>query len=140
MRVSFASGRLFFLACTAFVLTVVGCGSGNGESGFVDEDAGLEGGATTEDDSGGFGQTFQACVPKTCAELGFECGPQGDGCGNLISCGDCPKGSFCGGGGPSKCGIGVAPDGGLCHPKTCADLGAKCGQQGDGCGHTIDCG
>lgn len=27
-----------------------------------------------------------------------------------------------------------------CEPKTCADLGATCGMQGDGCGGSIDCG
>ena len=26
-------------------------------------------------------------MPKTCAELGFNCGPAGDGCGGLLQCG-----------------------------------------------------
>jgi hypothetical protein len=35
---------------------------------------------------------------------------------------------------------GLHFDGGGCTPLTCADLGADCGQQADGCGNTLDCG
>src|SRR5439155_35589 len=85
--------------------------------------------------------TPNPCVPKTCAELGFDCGPQGDGCGALIQCGSCPPAKFCGGGGPSKCGSGGIDGGGhTCTPKSCQDLGATCGPQGDGCGATLSCG
>ena len=84
------------------------------------------------------------CTPKTCADLGYDCGPAGDGCGNMIDCsadgGPCPGNQFCGGGGPSKCGgdFTTTPDGGpVCVPKTCADLGYDCGSAGDGCGGTI---
>jgi hypothetical protein len=44
------------------------------------------------------------CTPSTCAAQGIQCGPAGDGCGNLLQCGTCPTGETCGGGGPSKCG------------------------------------
>ena len=75
------------------------------------------------------------CTPKTCTDLGLECGPAGDGCGGLIQCGDCPPGEMCGGGGkPGVCG-NLA-----CTPKTCADLGAECGPVGDGCGNVLQCG
>ena len=37
----------------------------------------------------------------TCADQGYNCGPAGDGCGNIIMCGDCPAGQICGGGGPN---------------------------------------
>jgi hypothetical protein len=38
----------------------------------------------------GGGQTnVCACVPKTCAQLGLNCGPAPDNCGNQIDCGTC---------------------------------------------------
>jgi hypothetical protein len=75
------------------------------------------------------------CTPRTCAELGIQCGPAGDGCGNLIaSCGTCPPGQGCGGGGvPGVCG-------GSCSPKTCAQQNIECGPAGDGCGGVLACG
>jgi hypothetical protein len=49
------------------------------------------------------------CVPKTCAELGFNCGPTGDGCGNELQCGTCTPPQSCGGGGKaSVCGGSIA--------------------------------
>ncbi len=46
------------------------------------------------------------CVPKTCSQLGYNCGTDGDGCGNPISCGSCTPPAICGGGGvPNVCGI-----------------------------------
>jgi hypothetical protein len=75
------------------------------------------------------------CQKTTCAAQSIECGPAGDGCGGQISCGTCPAGQTCGGGGvPSKCG---APQ---CTPRTCAAQGIECGPAGDGCGHQILCG
>ena len=48
------------------------------------------------------------CVKKTCADLGYNCGPASDGCGNLLQCGTCTSPATCGGGGvPSKCGTPV---------------------------------
>jgi hypothetical protein len=48
---------------------------------------------------------MQGCTPTTCAALGINCGPAGDGCGGLLQCGSCPSGQICGGGGtPSVCG------------------------------------
>jgi len=39
------------------------------------------------------------CVPKTCADLGYECGAWDDGCGVSINCGSlngaCPSGEIC---------------------------------------------
>jgi hypothetical protein len=92
------------------------------------------------------GGTVNLCTPTTCAALGYDCGPAGDGCGQLLECGSSCSGSqFCGGGGPNKCGGSVftASDGGavnLCTPTTCAALGYDCGPAGDGCGHLLDCG
>ena len=76
-----------------------------------------------------------ACVPRTCAQLGILCGPAGDGCGGLIAtCGSCPTGQVCGGGGvPGVCG-------GSCTPRTCAQQNIECGPAGDGCGNVLSCG
>jgi hypothetical protein len=40
-----------------------------------------------------------ACVPMTCQDQGINCGPAGDGCGDLIQCGMCVSPDTCGGGG-----------------------------------------
>ena len=44
---------------------------------------------------------LNAAALKTCTDLGFDCGPAGDGCGKTLDCGDtCPvQGDTCGGGG-----------------------------------------
>lgn len=46
--------------------------------------------------------TFHSCEatlkPKTCAELGQQCGPANDGCGHTIDCGGCSGNSSCSGG------------------------------------------
>jgi len=45
------------------------------------------------------------CTSTTCAAQGFNCGPAGDGCGNLLNCGSCSAPDTCGGGGqPGICG------------------------------------
>ncbi|MBI5481261.1 MAG: hypothetical protein HY906_20550 [Deltaproteobacteria bacterium] len=75
------------------------------------------------------------CTPKTCAQLGANCGFIGDGCGNAIDCGPCVLPETCGGCGvPNVC---CVPG---CLPRTCAQLGLQCGPAGDGCGNIIDCG
>jgi hypothetical protein len=76
------------------------------------------------------------CSPKTCGQLGFNCGMSGDGCadGVVLDCGSCPMGMTCGGGGTGVCGTNA------CTPRTCASIGATCGVIGDGCGGTVDCG
>jgi hypothetical protein len=83
------------------------------------------------------------CTPQTCTSLGYDCGPAGDGCGNLLQCGSCTSPQYCGGGGPDKCGgsTGVGSDGGvICTPTTCTALGYDCGVAGDGCGNALQCG
>jgi len=75
------------------------------------------------------------CTPTTCAQENIQCGPSGDGCGNVLQCGTCPSGQTCGGGGvPSVCG---AP---MCTPTTCAAQNVQCGPAGDGCGNALSCG
>jgi hypothetical protein len=78
------------------------------------------------------------CTPKTCQQQNINCGPAGDGCGNLLQCGNCMNNQTCGGGGVSgQCGF---PDGGVCTPKTCMDQNIECGPAGDGCGNLLQCG
>jgi hypothetical protein len=75
------------------------------------------------------------CSPETCASQNIQCGPAGDGCGNLIQCGSCSTGQTCGGGGtPGVC--GNKP----CVPLTCVQAGANCGPVADGCGNVLQCG
>src|SRR5688500_12014170 len=46
------------------------------------------------------------CAPKTCAQLGRNCGPVSDGCGTTLQCGSCSQPSTCGGGGMAGvCGV-----------------------------------
>src|SRR5580704_5351272 len=80
--------------------------------------------------SGDDGSTAPTCVPKTCTDLSYNCGMNGDGCGGTLDCGGCPTGQFCGGGGYSLCGVGNAtvPDAGdagqtnTCTQETCQSL------------------
>jgi len=69
------------------------CGDGSGEGG--------AGGACS-------GPDCMSCVPTTCDELGYTCGPAGDKCGGKLDCGPntCPVlGWTCGGGDkPGQCG------------------------------------
>jgi len=76
------------------------------------------------------------CVPKTCAELGYDCGQNSDGCDGVLDCGTCSSPHFCGGGGYSKCG-GATIGGSSCVPATCQSLGINCGPAPDGCGGVI---
>ncbi|HEX8792969.1 MAG TPA: hypothetical protein VF765_18615, partial [Polyangiaceae bacterium] len=135
---------------------VASCGGGNDNSTFVppNGDASLEGGGPEDSSMGGreggmFGGGDTGAdgngggVCKTCKDLGYTCGMNGDGCGHVLDCGSCTYPEYCGGGGFSKCGgnLGVSPDGGMiCTPTTCAALGYTCGMAGDGCGKTLDCG
>jgi hypothetical protein len=74
------------------------------------------------------------CQPRDCADVGAECGPIADGCGELVDCGPCEEGEICGGDGPNQCGMNS------CDPRSCEDVGAECGPIGDGCGEVVECG
>lgn len=129
-----------FIVWAAFSL---GCGQGGSsvernrrpdpsdlaDGGVPDSSTGSSGGGL---DPGG---SLDQCEPKSCTELGVDCGHIDNGCGKLIDCGGCPDGLTCGAEGQANiCGAGE------CHPTTCADLGVECGMQGDGCGKLLECG
>jgi hypothetical protein len=81
-----------------------------------------------------------SCMASTCAAPGGTyqyCDAIGDGCGHVLSCGDCPAGEVCGGGGiPNVCAKGAS-----CTAATCeAANGTRyCGDIGDGCGRKLSC-
>ena len=141
-----SAGRLFsILAVTGLVIVLVASCGGAGSSLSGGFDASTYDGAGQMFNTLDSGNVQSTCVPKSCQDQGFNCGPNSNGCGGpLMDCGSCPSGQTCGVGGFSKCGDpNLAPDGGpLCTPKTCADFPAgTCGQQADGCsGLTADCG
>lgn len=83
--------------------------------------------------SGG-GELPDGCIPRSCAELGAECGQIDDGCGSAIDCGGCAEGLTCGGAGANRCGSDT------CEPKDCGQLNATCGTLSDGCSGTVECG
>ncbi|MBI5535662.1 MAG: hypothetical protein HY898_23225 [Deltaproteobacteria bacterium] len=114
------------LALAGAILTAACSGTSDATTNQHDTDASVA--ETGSHDEAGL------CVPWTCAQLKAECGSAPDGCGGKVSCGNCPSGQACGGGGPNQCGTGA------CTPKTCAQLGALCGYASDGCGTVIDCG
>jgi MYXO-CTERM domain-containing protein len=92
--------------------------------------------ARAEDGGGG------SCTPNTCATYGYNCGPNGDGCGGMLDCGVCTPPMACGAGGFSICGDPLAPADGavVCIPQTCMMLGFSCGASSDGCGAIMNCG
>jgi hypothetical protein len=136
------------------------CGGSNPTSNFVadsgesnDATAGSDGQMMGRSDSsfgGGDGPT--GCTPKTCAQLGFNCG-KAVTCGMLINCNangsdagpDCPAGQVCGAMMPNVCGSGASGgdggpkgDAGTCTPKTCMQLAYDCGEAVS-CGMVINC-
>jgi len=141
-------------ACVAYGAFFPGCGSSKGNSISFGDDAATDatsssGGdsgdaATLIFDSGGdgvasFGDGNSGC-PSTCTELGANCGAVTDTkCGGVVQCGGCDAGTCGGGGTHNVCGGGSgSPDG--CSPLTCAGQNITCGQAGDGCGNTLQCG
>ena len=75
---------------------------------------------------------------QTCAQQNINCGPAGDGCGNVLSAAPArrPRPAAAAAS-PGQCGY---PDGGACNPETCAQQNINCGPAGDGCGNELMCG
>jgi len=79
----------------------------------------------------------EACEPKTCAQLGKECGMQYETCiKGTIDCGNiCDDGKECNTT-TGQCEAKAA----ACTPKTCSEMGKSCGiWVEDRCGTTLDC-
>ncbi|HSQ64556.1 MAG TPA: hypothetical protein VLM85_15135, partial [Polyangiaceae bacterium] len=128
---------LWFSAVLALI--AVSCGGDNGTT--TDGGGGGPDGTVSNDGSpNDTGPTFPdgGCTPRTCTELGYDCGINPDGCGGTVNCGQCNAPAYCGGGGFSKC--GTSSDGAVCTPTTCQKLGYDCGPAGDGCGGLLSCG
>ncbi|HSO36071.1 MAG TPA: hypothetical protein VLT33_26270 [Labilithrix sp.] len=70
------------------------------------------------------------CTPKSCDDLGVECGATNDGCDGLLDCGACTVANTVCIADTHKC---------ACQPKNCADQGAECGEVPSGCGDTFRC-
>jgi hypothetical protein len=140
------------------------CGGSNNASTFVNGDSGEGNDGTSGSDGqmgrsdssfGGNDGTTGGCTPKTCAQLGFNCG-KAVTCDMLINCNangsdagaDCPAGQTCGGNPmkPNVCASGSSGgdggpngDGGsTCTAKTCLQLGYDCGEAVS-CGMVINC-
>jgi hypothetical protein len=52
---------------------------------------------------GGKGNMPTECEPKTCDDLGANCGRAPDGCGDILECGECEDGEICGFKDPNVC-------------------------------------
>jgi hypothetical protein len=80
-----------------------------------------------------------SCTPKTCTDLGYDCGYAADSCGSSINCSAtaCSGNAYCGGGGFDKCGDATDAGPSACVPGTCASLGYNCGVATDGCGGVL---
>lgn len=92
----FSLGLLFGLGLLGGCASVLGI-----EAVSLDEGQGGQGGQGGDGGMGGGqgGAAGMACVPKSCMELGKNCGDVDDGCNGTASCGDCPFGQVCGFGG-----------------------------------------
>src|SRR5579862_2470591 len=92
-------------------ITVISCGSSGSDSP-TDLDASFDAFGGPGFSRDGSGTTASDCKPKTCTELGYDCGPNADGCGGTVDCGSCTGNNQCGIGGYSKCGDPtISPDG-----------------------------
>jgi hypothetical protein len=155
-------GSILFVVLATFAVAS-GCGS-KPEVVSPPDDPGVDASVGGRSGSNGTGATGGGFVPigdggdagtgnngcqSTCEDLDANCGFVTDTrCGGVIQCGTCAKGEFCGGDGPSRCGVGMSGEGGACSgpdcpsctPKTCDDLGYTCGPAGDTCGGKLDCG
>ncbi|PKN36301.1 MAG: hypothetical protein CVU63_16945, partial [Deltaproteobacteria bacterium HGW-Deltaproteobacteria-20] len=85
-------------------LALIACGGDDGASGSPAPKKDAGGSDTSTDvatdvgkDTGEPDTGPTACEPKTCAQIGANCGSAPDGCGGKIECGECPDGQFCGG-------------------------------------------
>ncbi|HET9956778.1 MAG TPA: hypothetical protein VFQ61_19920 [Polyangiaceae bacterium] len=76
----------------------------------------------------------EACANK-------QCGIEGDGCGNVYECGDCPQGEACGLDEAFQCAPAITDPTENCPARieSCEAADVECGVIGNGCGGIIDC-
>jgi hypothetical protein len=127
--------------CASGVACLQGkCGGQAGAAGGGQAGSGQAGSGTAGSGTAGSGQAGQAggqagsgqaggggCKPATCQDLGYQCGPTGDGCGQMLDCGACTGADLCGGTTPHQCG-------GPCNPlaSNCTDATTSCYPQTGG--------
>ncbi len=75
------------------------------------------------------------CVPATTCTGGKTCGFQEDGCGGVVSCGQCSAGEYCE---PDQTCAPLTAY--LCKPLADCGAGNICGVMDNGCGGTMVCG
>jgi hypothetical protein len=98
-----------FAMCGVVVVLLAACGgpSASSDAGTVGS---AQGGGVSVGGGAAGGGGGSLCVPKTCDQLGKNCGEISDGCGGQLQCGDadggeCSASTTCGGGGtPNVCG------------------------------------
>jgi hypothetical protein len=137
-------GGHFLVALASTLLASAAASSCGSRTGLlvdtrVDASLAIEGGGDAADAAADAAADLDvACTPRSCADQGFDCGENGDGCGGILQCGSCTSPQSCGLGGFSRCG---GPDAApVCVPQTCATLGFECGPAADGCGGLVQCG
>ena len=98
MRMRDAGRLISIFAATSLVMVVAASCGGAGGAGPGSSDASTYDGPGTFILQDSSTVVTNSCVPKTCAQQGYDCGPNGDGCGDpLMDCGSCPAGQMCGG-------------------------------------------
>jgi hypothetical protein len=71
--------------------------------------------------------TIGACQPISCSAAGWVCGSFDNGCGGTSSCGSCPSGESCTGGGCYKCAERTCPSPEFFNLETCECQKCACG-------------
>lgn len=98
---------------------IVECGDSCPTGQFCGGDGPSRCGTGSNGEAGACSGDCQSCVPKTCEDLGFTCGPAGDTCGGKLDCG------------PTSCSVLGQTCGG-------ADKAGECGCKG-ACADIADC-
>lgn len=71
--------------------------------------------------------TVTGCLPLTCSDIGYVCGPLDNGCGTTLECGTCPSGETCAGGSCYQCAERTCPVPEFFNLDTCKCQACPCG-------------